>query len=162
MDTGTCMPAAVFLGILLIIAQPATALEVRHIDISVSANGDAFITADYRMNLVEQLAVYPAALPLIAANSGKKVVIHSVSPQGIVLTAPYLVNVRHIANATLYRTPSCSITDLQRELDKFWFGDLVNLDVTSGSVRITFPDGKIINYTDLTHIPSFEHAVAAS
>jgi hypothetical protein len=142
-------------------AVPAGAVTVRHIDVTVAESGDAYIVADYSLNWIEQVVVYPAALSLLSLDTGKHTVIHSVSPDQARLTMQHFVKVQHTNNSTIYSTKAFSAVDAQRELNQLWFGGLVTLDLTSGSLTIRFPDGDTVENTDLTTIPAFVHTTTA-
>ena len=144
----------------LLCAAPVAAITVKHIDITVAENGDADITADYTMNWMEQAVVYPAALPLATAAAGDHAVIHSISPNRAQLTAKNFVSVLHTNGSTVYSTPAFSSGDAQRQLDRFWFANLVTLDLTSGTLTVRFPDGATGDYTGLSSVPSFMHTVS--
>ncbi len=145
----------------LLCAAPVAALTVKHLDITVAENGDADITADYAMNWMEQAIVYPAGLSVLAANAPDHAVIHSISPDRVQLTVKNLVTVRHTKDATVYATPAFSAQDAQKELDRFWFANMVTLDLAHGTLTIRFPDGATTEDTDLSSVPSFVHTVSA-
>lgn len=161
-NTSDCR-ARVLIGIILcglLLVIPAAAITVHHVDITVAENGDAYITGDYSMNWMEQVVVYPAALSLLSVNAPKQAVIHSISPTNVQLTVQNLANVRHTNTSTVYTTPAFSVGDVTQELDKFWFANMVTLDLASGTLTLRFPDGATVEDTDLSSVPAFGHAVA--
>ncbi len=145
----------------LLCAAPVTAITVKHIDITVAENGDAYITGDYSMNWMEQMVVYPAGLSIVTVSPPKSATIHSISPSSVQVTVNKLVKVRHTNTSTTYITPAFSGADATKELDKFWFANMVNLDLAPGTLTLRFPDGATVADTDLTGVPSFTHTVAA-
>ena len=153
------MPVIVAIILMLLLVIPAGAVSIRHIDITVAENGDALIAADYSLNWAEQVIVYPAAVPLLSGALGKNIQVHSVSPDKTQLTVQHLVTVGQNPGATSYITPAFSLAGARKELDKYWFGNMITLDGASGDLTIRFPDGKTVEYRDLTSVPSFEHAV---
>ena len=167
------MPVIVAISLMLLLVIPAGAVSIRHIDVTVAENGDALIVADYSLNWAEQAIVYPAAVPLLSGALGKNIPVnsvshnntqlniqvHSVSPDKTQLTVQRLVTVGKNPGATNYKTPAFSLADARKELDKYWFSNMITLDITSGYLTIRFPDGETIEYRDLTSVPSFEHAV---
>lgn len=161
-NTSDCR-AKVLVGIILcglLLVTPAAAITVKHLDITVAENGDAYITGDYSMNWMEQAIVYPAGLSILSVNAPKHAVIHSVSPTKVQLTVQKLANVRHTNTSTVYTTPAFSIGDVTQELDKFWFSDMVTLDLAPGTLTLRFPDGVTVEDADLSSVPAFEHTVA--
>lgn len=149
---------AIILMILLVV--PANAASIRHIDTTIAENGDAVIVADYSLDWAEQAFVYPAVAPLIAGLAGKNVQIHSITPGEAQLTALHFATVVRTSEKTTYTTTSFGLAEARKKLDSYWFGNMVTLDGASGSLTLRFPDGEIIEYPDLTSVPSFEHAVA--
>ena len=163
MNTSACR-AKILIGIILcglVLVTPVLAITVKHIDITVAENGDACITGDYSMNWMEQMVVYPAGLSIVTVSPPKYTTIHSVSPSSVQVTVNKLVKVRHTNASTTYITPAFSGADATKELDKFWFANMVNLDLAPGTLTLRFPDGATVEDTDLTGVPSFTHTVAA-
>ena len=156
------MPVIVAISLMLLLVIPAGAVSIRHIDVTVAENGDVLIIADYSLNWAEQAIVYPAALPLLSGALGKNIRVHSVSPGNTQLTALHLVTVGKNPGATNYKTPAFTLSDARKELDKYWFSNMITLDGASGNLTIRFPDGETVEYRDLTSVPSFEHAVSHS
>jgi hypothetical protein len=144
---------------MILLVNPAEAVSIRHIDITVSVNGDALVVADYSLNWAEQAIVYPATVPLLAGSAGKNIRVHSVSFDKAQLTIRHFANVRQNLDTTTYNTPAFSLADASLELDKFWFGDMIALDGASGYLTIRFPDGATVEYQNLNSVPSLEHAV---
>lgn len=157
----SALPVIVAISLMLLLVLPAGAATIRHIDATVAENGDMLIVADYSLNWTEEAIVYPAALPLLAGVLGKNFQVHSVTPDKVQLTVKNLVWVRQKQGTTTYETPAISLANAQKELDRFWFGDMITLDGTSGSLTIRFPDGETVEYQDLTAVPSFKHAIAS-
>ena len=153
------MPVIVAISLMLLLVIPTGAVSIRHIDITVAENGDALIVADYSLNWAEQAIVYPAAVPLLSGALGKNIQVHSVSPDKTQITVQHLVTVGQNPGATNYITPAFSLAGARKELDKYWFSNMITLDGASGYLTIRFPDGKTVEYQDLTSVPSFEHAV---
>ena len=149
----------VAMSLMLLLVIPAGAATIRHIDATVAENGDTLIVADYSLNWAEQAIVYPAALPLLSGALGKNIQVNSVSPDNTQLTVQHLVTVSQTPNATSYETPAFSLAGARKELDKYWFSNMITLDGASGYLTIRFPDGETVEYRDLTSVPSFEHAV---
>ncbi|WP_321504878.1 hypothetical protein [uncultured Methanoregula sp.] len=147
----------VTIALLLLLVLPAGAVSVRHIDATVAENGDTYIVADYSLSWAEKAIVYPAALPLLLASPKKNVQVISVSPEEVTLNVRHLVKVQQIPAARRYTTPAFSLADARKELDKYWFSHMVQLDGATGNLTIRFPDGEIIEHQDLTFVPSFEH-----
>ncbi len=157
----SALPVIVAICLMLLVVIPAGAATIRHIDATVIENGDMLIVADYSLDWTEEAIVYPAALPLLSGMLGKNFQVHSVTPDNVQLTVKNLVWVRQKQGTTMYETPAISLANAQKELDKLWFGDMITLDGSLGSLTIRFPDGKTVEYQDLTVIPSFKHAVAS-
>jgi hypothetical protein len=153
------MPVIVAISVMLLLVIPAGAVSIRHIDVTVAENGDAFIAADYSLNWAEQAIVYPAALPLLSGALGKNIRVHSISPDNTQLTVQHLVTVGQNQGATSYKTPAFSLAAAKKQLDNYWFSDRITLDGTSGYLTIRFPDGNSVEYQDLTSVPSFEHVI---
>jgi len=153
------MPVIVVISLMLLLVMPAGAVSIRHIDVTVAENGDALIAADYSLNWAEKAIVYPAALPLLFGGLGKNILVHSVSPDKTQLTVQHLVTVGKNPGSTNYKTPAFSLADARKQLDKYWFSKMVTLDGTSGDLTIRFPDGKSVEFRDLTSVPSFEHVI---
>ncbi|MDP3396721.1 MAG: hypothetical protein Q8S57_08680 [Methanoregula sp.] len=154
-----CMPVIVAISLMLLLVIPAGAVSIRHIDITVAENGDALIAADYSLNWAEQAIVYPAAVPLLFGALGKNIQVHSVSPDKTQLTVQRLVTVGQTPGATRYKTPAFSLADARKQLDKYWFSNMITLDGKSGYITFRFPDGNSVEYRDLTSVPSFEHVI---
>ena len=144
---------------ILVFAIPVAAVTVHHLDVTIADTGDAYITGNYSMNWIEQAFVYPAALSLISVNPGNDTVIHSISTDRVQLTVKHLVKVRHTKNSTIFTTPAFSKSDLTNDLKQFWFADMITLDLEPGTLTIRFPDGVIVEDTDLSSVPAFEHVV---
>ncbi|MFA4824329.1 MAG: hypothetical protein WC593_04140 [Methanoregula sp.] len=153
------IPVIVAITLMLLLVIPTGAVSIRHIDVTVAENGDALIVTDYTLNWAEQAIAYPAAVPLLSGALGKNIRVHSVSPGNSQLMVQHLVKVNQNQGITTYKTPAFSLSDARKELDKYWFGDIITLDGTSGSITIRFPDGQTVEYQDLTSVPSFEHAI---
>lgn len=153
------LPVIMAISFMLLLVIPAGAVSIRHIDITVAENGDASIVADYSLNWVEQVMVYPAAVPLLSGALGKKVQVHSISPDNTQLTILHLATVSQNPGNTRYKTPAFSLADARKELDKYWFSNMITLDDASGYLTLRFPDGETIEYQDLTSVPSFEHVI---
>jgi hypothetical protein len=152
----------IIIGVLLfglLCAVPVAAITVKHLDVNVGENGDAGITADYDMNWMEQVIVYPAGLSILAVNAPDRAVIHSVSPFQAYLTVKNLVTVQHTNDSAIYTTPAFSGQDAQKVLDRFWFANMVALNFAPGTITFRFPDGATIEDTDLSSVPSFVHTV---
>jgi len=145
---------------MLLLLAPAGAITVNHLDITVAENGDALITGDYSMNWIEQAVVYPAGVSILAVNAPDNAVIHSISPNQVRVTVQKLVQVRRTADSTVYTTPAFSASDAQKELDQFWFANMVSLDLTPGTLTLTFPDGATVEDSDLSSVPSFVYTIA--
>ncbi|MFA4876584.1 MAG: hypothetical protein WC586_04160 [Methanoregula sp.] len=152
-------PVPVIIGVLclLLLVLPAGAVSIQHIDATVAENGDTEIIADYTLSWVEKAAVWPAAIPLLYSSPKKNIDILSVSPNEARVNVKGLVKVRQIPDARKYTTPAFSLAEARKTLNTFWFGNMVALDGSAGTLTIRFPDGEIIEYQDLTTVPSFEH-----
>lgn len=133
------------------------AISISHIEATVAENGDTVIVADYSLEWTERAIVYPAALPLIQASPKKNVQILSVTPDSARIAVQHLVRVKETPDGRRYTTPSFSLADARKELDKFWFGSMISLDGREGSITIRFPDGEVTEYSDLTSVPSFDY-----
>jgi hypothetical protein len=153
------MPVIVAILLMILLVVPVEAASIRHIDATIAENGDASIVAGYSLNWAEQVFVYPAAVPLLAGVTGKNIQVHSVSPSETQVTVLHLAKVVNTPGATTYKTPAFALSDARKKLDAFWFGDMVTLDGSSGSLTFRYPDGAIIEYQDLTSIPPTEHVV---
>jgi hypothetical protein len=138
---------------------PVAAITVKHLDITVSENGDADITADYGMNWMEQAVVYPAGVSLLAVKTPEHVAIRSITPDHASLTVQNLASVQRASGSTTYTTPAFSANDAQKVLNQFWFANIVTLDFTPGTLTIRFPDGATTEYADLSSVPSFTHTM---
>jgi hypothetical protein len=143
----------------LILVLPAGAVTLKSIRASVAENGDTTIVADYSLNWAEQAIAYPAALPLVSAASGKNTRVVSISPGQAEIVTRKFATVRQKPGAITYSTPPFSLSDARRELDKYWFGDMITLDAGSTLLTIVFPDGEMVQYRGLDSVPSFEHTV---
>ncbi|MDO9326579.1 MAG: hypothetical protein Q7T80_16640 [Methanoregula sp.] len=161
MISRTPIPVLVAITLMLLLIIPAGAASIRHIDATVAENGDTSIVADYSLNWGERAIAYPAAVPLLSGVLGKNIQVTSVSPDKAELTIKHFVKVQQKPGSATYKTPAISLADARKELDKFWFGDMITLDGASGSLTFLFPDGEIIEYQGLTAIPSFEHVVSS-
>ena len=144
---------------MLLLLAPVGAITVKHLDITVAENGDASIIGDYSMNWIEQAVVYPAGVSILAVNAPEHAVVHSISPNQVQVTVQKLVQVRHNADSTVYTTPAFSASDAQKELDQFWFANMVSLDLTPGTLTMRFPDGVTVEDSDLSSVPSFVYTI---
>lgn len=153
------MPVIVAILLMILLVVPAEAASIRHIDATIAENGDASIVADYSLNWAEQAFVYPAAIPLIAGITGKNIQVHSVTSSQTQVTVLHLAKVVRTPGTTTYKIPAYALSDARKKLDRFWFGDMVTLDGSSGSLTFRFPDGAITEYQDITSIPPTEHVV---
>jgi hypothetical protein len=156
MSSRTVLFLALILSLILLSA-PANAISIKHISATVADNGDTTFTGDYSLEWAERAIAYPAAAPLIQGYPKKNVQILSITPERAQVVVRHLVTVTQIPDARKYTTPAFSLADARKELDKFWFGSMITLDGTRGSLTIQFPDGTIIEHNDLTSVPSFEH-----
>lgn len=154
------IPVIVAITLMLLLVIPAGAASIRHIDATVAENGDTMIVADYSLNWAEHAIAYPAAVPLLSGVLGKNIQVHSFTPEKTELTIRNFVDVKQEQGTSTYKTPVLSLAAARKQLNKYWFGDIISLDGASGTLTFRFPDGETIEYKDLTAVPSFEHVVS--
>ena len=157
------------LCLLALAAVPASAFTAESLSIDVQESGDATVTFEYRLGLVEKFAVFlriadPAAELKngLESNSGKEVTVSEVTSN----SAAFLV--REYAHKTTgdsevtYTTPMLTFASAEKILLDYWFAPLISVDLSPAETTVLFPDGYTENFYDNIEIPGITHTMSLS
>ena len=152
-----------------IVAAPASAFVAESLSIDVQESGDATVTFEYRLGLVEKFAVFlRIADPAdelkngLESNSGKEVTVSEVTSN----SAAFLV--REYAHKTIgdgevtYTTPMLTFASAEKILLDYWFAPLISVDLSPAETTVLFPDGYTENFYDNIEIPGITHTMSLS
>jgi hypothetical protein len=155
---------SIILLLILLAGSPAQAFTADSLSIDVIQNGNAKITFNYTLTLIEKIAVYLKVADINAelkkaleSNFHHPITIESVTDG----SARFMVNDFAIRTEkdgkTRMETPAISFTMAEKVLQKYWFAPLVNPDYSPQITTITYPDGYTENFTDQIEIPKTSH-----
>jgi hypothetical protein len=145
---------------------PVQAFTAKSLDIVVQGNGDAVITFDYALDLMENAAVFtrmadPSAelKKAIDANFNSNAdVIGTSNNEAVVLVHGFAGSSR-TGNAITLTTPALSFQSAERVLQQYWFAPLINVDFSPEITRVVFPDGYVEQYANQIAIPRITHTL---
>ncbi len=149
------------------VAMPASALTITSYDAVIQDDGNAILTFNYEMTLVEYLGYY-----LNIANPGKIIkeeydkhanmpgdVISSDS-KGTSFKVYGYAAVSNDENGKTITTPSQSFQKAEAVLMEHPVAKLTTFDLSPDITRVIFPDGYTENFYNELSIPSITHVIS--
>lgn len=141
--------------ILAIVVFPAQAFRVDHLDYSISANGDAVVSADYELTFIEKIALMVPTIKdevskAIKTEYGEKSEIIMMNETRAQFTIPGFAD----KYPTYIQTPSLNFSRIQARVDAYWFIKALNIDYSPTVTTIRFFDGTVHTYNDVMFIPA--------
>jgi hypothetical protein len=162
----TCLCLVLGIVVLISCICPVQAFTAKSLDVVVQENGDAIITFDYSLNLMENAAVFTRITDpstelkkALAANYNRDVdVIGTSSSEAIVLVHGFAASSTDNGVVTM-TTPALSFQSAERVLKQYWFAPLISVDFSPEITRVIFPDGYIAEYSNQIAIPRITHTL---
>jgi hypothetical protein len=157
--------AGVVLVILLALACPAQAFTAKTLNIAIKSNGDAYVTFDYELSLIEDAAVF-----LQVADPGTEIqkVLENNYPGRVYLIRTdsgtsrfYIIELAtmSVQNGTVtMTTPALSFANAERVLNQFWFAPLINPDFSPDTTMVSFPNGYTETFYNQNALPEITHS----
>ena len=156
-----------FLGLLVfffVIIFPVQAFEITSLAIDLEPSGDATVTIDYTLSMIEQLGVYlgfaDPGLELkkgLESNFNHPVEVMRMSDESAQFLVSNFSKPEEIDGKILISTPELSYRIAEKVLAKYWFAKLLNPDFSPQIIKITYPDGYQETFTDQMVIPATSH-----
>ena len=139
------------------------------LNVEILSDGDAYITFEYTLNAIEQVAVY---LKVADPNTELKKALedmfhHPVTPDEVTnRSARFLVSgfaeITEKNGTVVIKTPGISFKMAEEALKKYWFAPLVQADYSADVATIIFPDGHMEQFFDTMEIPATTHEIVGS
>ncbi len=145
---------------------PAGAFSADNLDFTIQENGDAEIRFDYTLNWIERVAVFlRIADPNAEFQSAleraykKPVEVQSVTQGSTIFSIESLATIDETGEVIRYTVPALDFSYAEKILNEYWFAPLVQVDLSPDRTMVTFPDGKIVSYYDVSKIPATSHTI---
>jgi len=129
-------------------------------------DGDAYITFEYTLNMLEQAAVY---LKIADPNAELKkaledmfhhpVSVDSVTNNSARFKVQAYSNITPSDEGLIIKTPEISFLMAEKALQKYWFAPLVQADYSAEITTITYPDGYVKELYNTSMIPSMSRVI---
>ena len=157
------------LCLLALAAVPASAFTAESLSIDVQESGDATVTFEYRLGLVEKFAVFlriadPAAELKngLESNSGKEVTVSEVTSNSAAFLIREYAHKTTGASEVTYTTPLLTFASAEKILLDYWFAPLISVDLSPAVTTVVFPDGFTEEFYDCIEIPGVSHTISLS
>jgi len=154
------------LVLMLICVFPAQAFTADTLTINVMNNGDARITFDYTLTMLEKIAVYLNIVDpntelkkALESNFNHPVTIESVSDGSARFMVSAFATQSEIEGKKHMETPLISFSMAEKVLQKYWFASLVQADYSPQTTTITYPDGYTETFINQIEIPKTNHTL---
>lgn len=135
--------------------------------IEVQNNGNAYITFEYSLNVLEKAAVYlKIADPKKELKNALENMFHhpvsidEVTPRSTRFLVQDFADIIRKNETIMVKTPAISFEMAERALNKYWFAPLVQADYSADVARILYPDGYEEEYFDTMRIPANTHTLS--
>ena len=158
-----CIGLVLLAGLL---AAPAAAFTMNSVDITISPDGDADITAHYSLSWIERVVVYMRiAQPekelekTLEQYTGKDVQVTSVDSGMTALTVDGFAAVTGSPTAITYTTPMLDFSGAETAIKGYWFSRFVTVDASPEVSIVRFPDGYQETFANTYVIPRMVHEV---
>lgn len=141
--------------LIMIIAIPVSALNVKQLTYDVAENGDAIVTADYDLSFVEKVGLTVPGIKDELTNAikneyGRDAEIKIVNYNHAEFTIPRFAD----NHDTYMELPSLNFTKIQEKIDSYWFIKVLDINYSPESTTIKIFNGKEFNYYNQMFIPS--------
>jgi len=148
------------------IAGPVSAFRAEQLDIRIQENGDADVQFVYGLswfeNVVVFLRVVDPAQQLeqeLEDYSGKDVVVQAVTGNAATLRIITFASVHTDTGSVTYRTPELQFMDAAAIAQKYWWANIVKVDMRPVHTVVTFPDGYAETFENAATVPVLTHTV---
>jgi len=150
----TILIAIIYTAIIFTI-YPVQGFVANHIDYTIHNNGDATVTADYEMSIGEKIALMVPGIKdqfinVIKSEYGENAKVSSLSDSHAQFTIPDY----GLVTETYVQSPYISFENLKTRANGYWFMKYLDIDYSPTITTITFDNGKVITYNDVTVIPA--------
>ncbi|HWQ65675.1 MAG TPA: hypothetical protein VN372_02275 [Methanospirillum sp.] len=155
-----------FLIISVILFNPVQAFTAESLTVEIINDGDARISFNYTLTLMEQIAVY---VKIANPNEELKKALEStfhlpVTVEKVTDSSAELLVSRYAhsvpqGDRILMETPVLSFAAAEKVLQKYWFAPLVHPDYSPQITTIIYPDGYTETFQDQITIPKTSHLV---
>ncbi|NLL09828.1 MAG: hypothetical protein GX268_02845 [Methanomicrobiales archaeon] len=159
--SGKKLTFCIILFIFMICIIPVQAFSSDRLAVDLLDNGDAYITFDYSLNMLEKAAVYlKIADPNNELKKALEEMFHHPVTVDKVTNSMSRFRVEAFSSITgtngtvVMKTPEISFTMAEEALKKYWFAPLVQADYTADIAIITYPDGYVEEFYDTDKIPA--------
>jgi hypothetical protein len=149
-----------------LLTAPAAAFTMNSVDITISPDGDADITAHYSLSWIERVAVFMRiAQPemelekALEQYSGKDVQVTSVESGMTTLKVDDFAAVTDTLTAVTYTTPALDFSGAEAAIKGYWFSRFVTVDASPEIAVVRFPDGYQETFANTYVIPGITHAI---
>jgi len=129
-------------------------------------DGDAYISFEYTLNMLEQAAVF---LKIAEPNNELKkaledmfhhpVTVDTVTNNSARFKVQSFSNITESNGSVVMKTPEISFAMAEKALQKYWFAPLVQADYSAEIATISYPDGHIEEFFDTNMIPATERTL---
>jgi len=147
---------------------PAQAFTAKSLTVTLAPNGDARITMQYDLSVVEQGAVFfriadPAAelKKAFDSNTKRQVTVNSVTSSSADMVVPSYARITQNNGVTTMTSPAISFARAQEVLKNYWFAPLVSANFAPKVTTITFPDGYQATFNNALSIPAVPHTLSS-
>ena len=150
-----------------LLAVPASAVSMNLMDVEVDETGDAVVSIDYSLSIVEKI---PVMLNLANPADELRKAIDENDPNNRVdlLSSDWESVVLRVTNyAKIYEgstpgtitqvTPSIDFSKAEETLNSYWFAPLIEIDLSPAVTKIVFADGYSEQFDNQLRIPSVTH-----
>lgn len=146
------------IGLCLILAllfSQSQSFKVDRLEYFVSNNGNAFVVANYHLNLVEKFwLVLPmtkdGVIHAIKTEYGEESKIISITDTSTTFTIPRFADVY----PTYIQTPMLTFENIKKRSNEYWFVQLLNIDYTPTITTMKFYNGETHSYTNMMVVPA--------
>jgi hypothetical protein len=148
----------------LLASAPATALHTRYLEIVIDRGGDATVTFEYSLSLLEQCLAFLGAInpdrdlgQILAAATGGKVETLSAGGGATLYSVKGFALVGEDGTGTTYRTATLNLSWGQAGYESSILAPLLEPDFSPDVAIIRFPDAYSVTLRDQLLIPNTTH-----
>jgi hypothetical protein len=139
----------------IFIINPVQAFSATHVDYIIDEGGNALVTADYDLSIVESIAlstntVKDGVSKALRNEYGPQTEIISLDSHRGQFTIPKFADVK---NDTI-QTPCLDFGKVKKSVDKYWFSKVLNINYAPDITTIRFYNGKVYTYNKVIFIPA--------
>jgi hypothetical protein len=149
----------------LLVATPCAALHARYLDIAIDRDGNATVTFEYTLPMVEQVLAFLGAVnperdlgQILAATTGGRVERLPSVDGAASYSVEGFANITETPPQIIYDTHDLNLSWGEAGYKSSILAPLIEPDFSPEVTVIRFPDAYSVTFRDLLHIPNVTHS----